>query len=287
VTKNQYYNAISNAQFGGALGENYIQSSQGFMVRSKSDGGSIRFTAPMQSHQPTLTYKSTKTSWPGIRLIAATKDSESFTDITFYAGMTKGVDPTYDAGLLRNNSKIDLYTRLIDDNGIDFRLQCLPDNEYGTLVIPIGLDCKAGGTVTFSAKLVELPGTCNPYLEDKQTGVVTDFSVEGALYAATLAPDSKGIGRFYLYTSIPGTGIPEVDNSPLLIFAVNREIHIEGLVGANATGYLYDMSGKAVGNYHLLSNTVNIINEDRVAAGAYLMVVQDGEKRFSKKLVLN
>ena len=291
--KNQYYYAITNSGFllgtptGLQSGDSYVQSSQGFLVCSNTANATLTFTSAMQSHQPALTFKSTKTSWPGIRLIAATKDAESFTDVTFYHGMTKGLDPTYDAGLLRNNSKIDLYTRLIEDNGIDFRLQCLPDNEYANLVIPIGLDCKAGGTVTFSAKLVELPGDCKPYLEDKLTGVVTDFSVETARYTATLAPDSKGIGRFYLYTSKIGTGIPETETSPLLIYSVNREIHIEGLVGANATGHLYDLSGKSIGSYRLQPSTVNIINEKQVTAGAYLFVVQDGEKRFSKKLVLN
>ena len=40
--------------------------------------------------------------------------------------MTKGLDPSYDVGKMKGNPDIALYTKLIEDNGIDFTIQALP-----------------------------------------------------------------------------------------------------------------------------------------------------------------
>lgn len=287
-----YYQAISNSGYSQETGlyplstEDFIQAGQGFFVKSQTGGGSVSFTTAMQAHN-NVSFKSTRPSWPGVRLIASARDAESFTDVTFYEGMTKGLDVTYDAGLLRGNPDFALYTRLIEDNGVDFSLQCLPDNEYNQLIIPVGLDCKTAGTVTFSIRPVNLPGECKPVLLDKQTGIATDFSVAGAKYTATVAADTRGTGRFYLYTNRIGSGIDEETTAGLLIYNVNRDIRIEGMVSGKADAILYDLSGKAIGNYKLEPSTVNILRPLGIPAGTYLLVVRDGEKSSTGKLVLN
>ncbi len=284
------YLGISNADYStpyGNLAVNYVQAGQGFFVRSKTDGGSISFDKAMQSHQPDVAFKSTSVSWPGIHLVASTKDAKGSTDVTFNQQMTNGLDVGYDAGLFRSNANFALYTRLIEDNGVDFGLQCLPADMYDRLIIPIGLDCKSGGDVTISAQLVNLPPNCKPVLMDKQTGIVTDLSVEGATYTANVSADNKGVGRFYLYTNQIGSGIALEELMDMLVYSFNKEIHIEGPINNNAMAFLYDMTGKSIDSYRLKPSTLNIINAQHVKDGVYILVIQDGEKRVSRKFELN
>jgi len=285
------YNAISNAGFVGAfyptISENWISVGQGFFVRSKTGGGSIRFTPAMQAHNSSVSFKSTSPSWPGIRLIANAKDVINSTVITFYRYMTTGLDPTFDAGLFRSNPEFEFYTRMIEDDEVDYSLQCLPDQENSNLIIPLGIDYPAGGEVIFSAELVNLPDSYKPVLEDRQTGITTDLSMASATYKATIAAGSKGPGRFYLHTRYQGSGIQAETTPDLLIYTVDQEIHIVGTISVPTTATLYDSSGKRAGNYPLRSSSVNVIRPSGTKPGAYFLVLQDGKNRIFRKLIVN
>ena len=100
----------------------------------------------MQVHQTSTALKSANVSWPGFELTATTAQAKASTIVAFNSKMTTGLDVTYDAGLLRGSSGLELYSRLVTDNGVDFAIQCLPESypEYSGLVIPLGLDCKNG-----------------------------------------------------------------------------------------------------------------------------------------------
>ena len=74
----------------------------------------------------------------------ANGNNSANTVVAFNNNMTKGLDPTYDAGLLRGNASVNLYSRLVDDNGVDFAIQSLPE-QYNDLVIPLGVESKDGG----------------------------------------------------------------------------------------------------------------------------------------------
>lgn len=286
-----YYRAISNAGYDYGTfyskynGVNYIQAGQGFFIKAYNTS-TVSFTQGMQAHVDTVSFKTTHVSWPGIHLKATTDGVASFTDVTFDARMTRGLDRTYDAGLLRSNNDFVLYTHLIEDNGVDFSLQCLPDYEYDQLKIPIGLDCTAGGTVTFSAKGINLPAECKPVLFDQLTGIATDLSQDGSSYSANVAANTRGTGRFYLYTSRIGTGISETLTSDIKIYSDQHSIHIEGIVSDGATVGLFDLSGKALYNYRLSPSQNNVV-QPAVPAGIYLLVVQDGATRISRKIELN
>jgi hypothetical protein len=55
----------------------------------------------------------------------------------------EGLDVGYDAGIFKADSEFSVYTKLVEDNGVEFQLQYLPTNQYNNLVIPIGIDSKS------------------------------------------------------------------------------------------------------------------------------------------------
>ncbi|MDP4209374.1 MAG: LamG-like jellyroll fold domain-containing protein [Bacteroidota bacterium] len=287
------YKVISNAGFSfpsdRVLLQNYITSGQGFFVKAAS-AGLVNFTPAMQSHQNGIMLKASRVSWPAIRLNVTAGGNTASTVIAFNSAMTKGLDPTYDAGLLRGTSGLSLYSHLVNDNGTDFAIQCLPDNLYNSLSIPLGIDSKNGGDLTFSAESVELPVDCNVTLEDKVTGTFTSLSA-GNTYTSTVAPGTTGTGRFYLHavsnstaTSIPGL-LAGQDDQVVKAYGIRKTIYIKGNLN-EASVVLYNLNGKSLKIYKLSGNGSSTLNENSVASGSYIIRIVNEGKEYSFKVVL-
>ena len=285
------YKIICNSGFSlpgkTALSQNYVAPGQGFFVKARTDAADITFTQAMRTHQATIALKSGQVSWPGFELSVKSGNLSNSTIVAFNGGMTNGLDPTYDAGLLRGTSGLELYSRLVDDNGVDFAIQCLPE-KYNSLVIPIGLDCKTGGEVTFSAETVELPAACSVILEDKTTKTFTSLT-GGATYKATVPAGATGTGRFYIHTNDVISGVSDLQPTSTLslkVYPANGEIIIEGAVSNQAKASLFDLSGKKLGEYTLQGLNRNTISVAGVVPGVYLLNVTDSGKRFNTKTAI-
>jgi len=139
--------------------------------------------------------------WPTIKLVATHNSQNDTTYIAFNSFMTKGLDPTYDAGLLKGGSDLLIYSYLVETIpstvGVPFAIQALPDKGYNNLTIPIGLDFATGGDVVISAKLVGLSPDCKVILEDKSTNTFTDLSKSN--YTITVPASSSITDRFLLH----------------------------------------------------------------------------------------
>jgi hypothetical protein len=126
-----------------------IALGQGFFVNSKDGGGTVSFTTAMQS-TAAATFKSDEIPWPSIKLMARGQELYNETSLSFNSGMSLGLDPGFDGGKLRGNPDIALYTKLVEDNGVDFAVQALPAITQEVFSIPVGLDFEPGGEITFS-----------------------------------------------------------------------------------------------------------------------------------------
>ncbi len=257
------------------LDQSVFQSGQGFFVKAKTAGSQVVFNSQMQLHSGTMLLKSSTLSWPGFELIAQAGSLKASTTIAFNNKMTNGLDPTYDAGLLRGTSGLELYSRLVDDNGIDFTVQCLPDNDLVNLVIPIGITSKVGGTVIFSSDITNLPPACNVILEDKLNRRFTDLSKN--TYQTTIEANTTNSDRFQIHTSYLTTGLKDgilTDN--LIAFAIrNVEIRVKGKVTDNAVATLYDNMGRMILVKKLDEGDLNIIPTSNLRTGIYLLSVKD------------
>jgi len=256
----------------------HLQVGQGFVTRSKAGGGTISFTYDMRRHAPTAPFKAGSLSWPSIELKVASTDMTRTTLVNFNSSMTVGVDPFYDAGILKSGGGLELYTRLIQDSGVDFAIQCLPDAGYDKMVIPVSLDFVPGGEVTFSAKTLNLPAECQPVLEDRLLGISTSLNTTDASYKVILPGNTTGIKRFYLHLDGIASIIPNKGVSDLKAYTVGREIHIQGSVAAQSVADLYDLSGRRVGTYKLQSSDNNILQPYGIFGGFYLLRIMEGNK---------
>lgn len=285
------YQIIGNlpAGFGSSrqLDQNYVPLGQGFFVKSKDGAASMNFTTGMQIHQPTLPVKSGQISWLGFELTVASINAKASTIVAFNEKMSKGLDPGYDAGLLRGASGLDVYTRLIEDNGVDFAIQCLPESGAEQFVIPLGIDSKEGGKVKFSTKNSGLPPNCGIYLEDRKENIITELK-EGGLYEVALSSETKGIGRFYLHLNnvASGAGILNENTYKIQAYLKNDLICIQGKVPAHTTAVLYGVNGVQIGQYRLSDNELNYIPASHLAPGVYMLKLNDKAEIFSSKIVV-
>ncbi len=259
----------------------YIPSGQAFFVKSKAGGGTASFTPAMRVHQTGAAFKS-GTANPNIILKADNGESTRSTEFRFVEGTTFGLDPGYDAGLF--NGKTDefkLCSRLMQGNEIDFALQCLPTDDFESVIIPIELN-SVTSTVEFSVGTSNLPLNIKVYLEDKQDNSFNLLS-RAQTYTAQVNI-GENADRFYIHTSQQALDqmselsekenniIPQIQSSSLLICG-------EVLEGTRLS--IIDLTGRAVFETNVSSATVSIPSLNN---GVYIVKLSNGQTTYSQKI---
>ncbi len=280
--KSGQYTAISNVP--GSVNE--LQQGQAFFVKMNTSASEVIFTPAMQLHQTTLSLKSARNPWPTIKLEAAVNNQNSSAIIAFSHGMTKGPDPTYDAGLFKGDADLVVYTKLIEDIGIPFAIQALPDIRSGTMIIPAGIDSKAGGELIISAEIRDLPSGYKVILEDRTGHSFTDLS--NGVYRTTIAAGSTVADRFFIHTSATGIELEnQLPSGNLKVSTVrNIELRITGEVSGHAVATLYDMPGRVVLVKNLEAGFLNVIDLPTFKNGIYLLKVNDNGCEQTFKLAI-
>lgn len=282
------YLIINNAG-DGSLVQNYLQVGQGFFVRSSDPAtGTFSITPAMQSHQTAIAFKSSEeTSWASIILNAEINEAKESTKILFREDMSSGLDIGYDAGVFKSNPDFSLYSRLVEDNGVDFGLQCLPSN-YNELIIPIGLDAKAGEIVKFNINALNIPEEYAVILEDRTANTFTNLSDETAEYTIQLTNDSDGTGRFFIHTSFKSAleidDLATVNAFQVFSRAKDHQLVIRGNANENATARIYSITGKQIAVVNLKQSAENIIpfNEE---AGVYIVQITNEVGTQTQKFI--
>ena len=310
-----YWKVIGNSGFSSTkpiLDQAYLQPGQGFLVRAKTGGGTMSFTQNMRVHESTTSFlKSAREPWPGINLKVSNESETASTAITFHAGMTCGLDVTYDAGLFGGNPNFSLYSHLVEDNGVNFMLQCLPDTGFENMIIPLGLDYKGGGLVTFTASTVGLEDLCGVILEDRLFEEFIDLSDEFSSYSTSIDTNSSGIGRFYLHIyNIPNdpvdptdptdptdpmdptnpanpVGITNTYNTSLNIYSYQGEIFVKGEIANNSHAEVFDLTGRVIRSYELIYSDINILPAGDIPQGIYIVHVSGQNLNATKQIILN
>jgi len=248
-----------------------IQAQTGFTFASKSDSDNLNKNASLQTQQPSATFKNAVIIWPEIKLKATLGTLSSTTKIKFNDAMTHGLDPGYDAGIMK--SGFDLYTRLVEDNGIDFTIQCLPLVANEEMEIPVGLESSTAGTVTFSVELSNLPANCRVSFEDRVTGTFTPLTQNGTICTLVVAAQSKTAGRFFLHTSTKvGQDITlsagwNIISANVLPSNLNMKDIFQTLINAGALKKVMDESGKTIENFGAFGGWKNNIGNLTVTKG--------------------
>ncbi|MDM8004328.1 MAG: T9SS type A sorting domain-containing protein, partial [Bacteroidota bacterium] len=291
-TGRQYYYLASSTGWpsGNELSETHVQAGQGFFVLAMNDNSVFRFTKAMQEHStatPMLKSGKSDDRWPGLQLKIKHPGGEVVTTVVYNGSMTAGVDPGYDIGLFKSGQDLEIYTSLaLKDNGINYTRQALPLSGADTLAVPVGIDFKSGGEVTFSAVTVPVDGR-RLWLHDRVTGSFTDLSLKS--YTATLPADTYGTGRFFIVasantpTAIDRSG---TDDGELRIWTSGGRLVIQGMVAGGSLCELYDIHGRKMLEQNLSDAGLNTIELPAGLHGVAVVKVTDGSVVTTRKLVI-
>jgi len=267
----------------------YIAPGQGFFVKSKSGGATVNFKTAMRTNQPTVAFQRAATQpAPSITLIADNGNSVKATTIKYMGGMHLGLDPGYDAGRFGGvSTNFDVFSHLVNDNGVDFALQVLPDNVYDITVIPIGIDAKAGTKITFKANVTNLPIGKKVFLEDRLLGLFNELT-NNKTYAVNIAKDTNGIGRFFLRTldNLSTLGVNDFNklNFSLIAQPKLNSIRVIGNIEQPASLNIYDTLGRLIKNIKLKDATDQTVKVSNMSTGIYILKINAQNSRFSTKI---
>ncbi|WP_158840540.1 T9SS type A sorting domain-containing protein [Polaribacter sp. L3A8] len=278
-TEYKSYNAIDPIE---------IAPGQGFFVEA-STNGTIAFSTANRSHHGTDTFmrQTPKTSF---ELFIENNDTKKSTKVFYLAGKTTDFDNGYDSKMFNGvASSFEVFTQLVSNNqGKKLAIQTLPDANYDSMEIPVGIKAAAGKEITFSLNASNFNDDLKIFLEDRLTNTFTPLNEANSTYKVTLSKNLDGIGRFYIHTtnstlSIDGTAT--LENTSIYKLD-NTTLRIAGLPQGNANIKLYSMLGKQVVKTAFTSNGTKDIALPLLAKGVYLVKLETEKGKLNKKIIL-
>jgi hypothetical protein len=274
------YKVIGNAAISGytQLAQDYIQPGQAFMVKVVTGGGNLEFNTDMRAHAGVNFYKE-REQWPSVELLVQGNELYNSTAIGFNDNMTTGLDPSYDVGKFKGNPDIALYTRLVNDNGIDFAIQALPVSNMEHFIVPLGIDISETGTFTFTAatdQMDEIP----VILEDRLLGQFTNLKTDS--YTAGIT--ESGTGRFFLrFKNITATG-EEDDAAPLQAYCAKKYLYVCNPEGLSGTVTVTDLAGRLVAEFGLSGEGIQQQNLN-FGTGIYIVHIISSRGIYRNKVL--
>lgn len=266
-----------------------IQAGQGFFVLANYQGEVFNFTPEMQTHNRsapmTKSARADATPWPGFILTVKQGDITKSAQVIYHDGMTAGLDPGYDVGLLSADDDLNIYTKLImGDSIVKFTRQAIPVYGADTVTVSLGIDSENGGEVTFSAITVAA-GNNRYWLSDRLTGITTDLTVD--TYTTSLPERTNGTGRFYLKSAevINGINRWQDDDLKLKIRTSGESVIIEGPPGDRARCEIFDLQGRTVASFLMTDKTLNIIPMPSGSKGVFIVRIKDGALMYGSKVI--
>ena len=211
------------------------------------------------------------------------------TQIYFLDNTNDSYEPNYDAASMGLNYPT-IYTRLVeDDQGLDLGIQSLSFAEMWNKTIPLGINANGGDEIRISISHNTTPADLNIYLEDAIEGIMIDLKAGD--YTLTPTSDLEGVGRFFVHMTADTMSNGEVSTSMLNAYKDSNAnyITLEGLAtqSNNINVGLYNILGKKVLDTSL-NNNVNTQNISTIgmASGIYIIELESGNDRFTKKLII-
>nr|NQU92604.1 T9SS type A sorting domain-containing protein [Bacteroidota bacterium] len=281
------YKVISNSSISGytQISQNYIQPGQGFMVKVVSGGGDVVFNTNMQTHDAG-TFHKREEQWPTFELAVTGMGESNITAIGFNENMSTGLDPSFDVGKLKGNPNIALYTKLIDDNGIDFAVQALPLFEQNYSV-PVGLDIATAGEYMLNlATLDQIPEKVNIYFEDKLTGSVIDFRKFNS-YACMINEEGSHAERFILHFTLTPFGTGEISSEEvnLQIWSTNNLITILNPDKLSGEVRIINLLGQEMLSTQLNGDSRQVF-EMNMIKGCYIVNISGDSSSINRKIFI-
>ena len=223
-----------------------LAPTQGFFV-SASSATNLSIAESYQATTGSAFQKTTKTE---VKLMINDGTSSRFAKVYYLDNATTGFDNGFDGetfGGIANT--VDVFTHLVaDSEGKNYQIQSLPNSDFETMVIPVGITADAGKEITFTAEAMNLQEGLKVFLEDKVTNAMTRLDQANATYKVTLNDALNGIGRFYVHTKASGVlSTTNVTLQNVSVYTTDKTtLRVVGLSQGKASVKLYNMLGKQV-----------------------------------------
>ena len=270
-----------------------IAPGQGFFVRS-SASGNINFPEANQYHQIEIgnadTFERT-TPLTSIKLIINNGSSYNrHCDVYYLDNVTLGFDYGYEGQIFGsgNPNSLAIYTQLLENNeDVNYQTQSLPNTNYESMVVPVGVDALANAEITISAELNNFPANINVFLEDKVENTFTRLDATSN-FSTTLSTDVNSTGRFYLHTTSASLSTGSVlNNNPVSIYTTTRDnLRIVGVQSGTANVKLFNILGKKVLNTSFVGTGSNDIHLPALSNGVYIVQVKNETGTINKKVII-
>ncbi len=228
------------------LGDAWVLApGQGFFVNATS-AGTVTFDESNQAATGESFQKSAKTE---VKLVLTDGENNRFAKLNFGDNFSKGYDYGWEGetfGGIPNS--LSIFTALLEDNvGKRYQVQSLPNSDYESMVVPVGITAAVNKEITFSAEALNLPEDLKVFLEDRSNNTFTRLDEANATYKVTLTEALDGVGRFYLHTTQSALSIDNVALTGVSIFKANATtLRVTGLQQGKASISLFNVLGKQV-----------------------------------------
>jgi hypothetical protein len=263
-----------------------LAPTQGFFV-SASSATNLSIA---ESYQATTGSAFQKTSKTEVKLMINDGTSSRFAKVYYLDNATTGFDNGFDGetfGGIANT--VDVFTHLVaDSEGKNYQIQSLPNSDFETMVIPVGITADAGKEITFTAEAMNLQEGLKVFLEDKVTNAMTRLDEANATYKVTLTEALNGIGRFYVHTKASGVlSTTDVTLQNVSVYTTDKTIlRVVGLSQGKASVKLYNILGKQVFATFFNSVGVKDMNLPTLAKGIYVVQLETESGKLNKKITL-
>ncbi len=265
----------------------HIAPTQGFFVNA-TGSVNLHMTEAMQSHQSTDTFQRVNTQRPEIILAMTNGTDTRDADIYYFDGSTTGFDNGYDSSIFGGIvSNFAIYTNAVSDGtGKKLGIQSLPNNDFESMVIPVGIRATSGIEIMISARSSNLPSGINIYLEDKTDSSFTLLD-SSSNFVTTLTEDLNGIGRFYLHTRNQPLSIDDSNLNNISIYQQGKNnLRIVGVQNGTATVRLYNVLGQQVVKSRFGGTGLNDITLPKLRRGVYIIQLETETGRLNKKVII-
>ncbi len=262
---------------------------QGFFIRTNVGESSIDFKASQRSHDASdvQVFSKGNISDTSIQVLATSEGVSVDTNIKYTSNASINLDPGYDIGNF-DGAAFDIFTGLVaENNEYNFTIQSLPNTNYESIIVPLGIKAAANSKIQLTAVTKNLPEGIEVYIEDKKLNTFTPLNKE---YIINVDKAINGTGRFYLHTitsNVLSTEEIVETNSKVQIFKSNKQsIKVTGLAfGTSASINIHTITGKEIFKSNFKANHTNEFTPKNLAMGVYIVRITTENGIISKKLV--
>ncbi|MGJ8745809.1 T9SS type A sorting domain-containing protein [Polaribacter sp.] len=269
---------------GDASADKYIIPGQGFLIKTDA-GGTATISEDLQSIQSGGTLsRSTSSEITRIAMSISSGSLLGKANVYFHENGAKGMDN--DDYLVFTDYDFDIYSKLLDGSYADnnFNTQSLPNKDYETMVVSLGINAAINSTVEFSFTHEALPAGYMLFLEDKELATMTRVD-DGTTYSAVI--NANGTGRFFLHTSTSVLATETTIASKVAIFSANNSVQINGLSLGKTTVTMYDLLGRIIVKDSFSDKNSHVIATSSLNKGSvYIVDIETTDGKVTKKVII-